>query len=67
MGQQQIGPITKDVRDSAILLNIIAGHDEKDSTSVDMPKKDYEKALTGDLECIDEVTLLRALEGRVYL
>lgn len=39
----QIGPITKDVRDSAILLNIIAGHDEKDSTSVDMPKKDYEK------------------------
>ena len=46
----QIGPITKDVRDSAILLNIIAGHDEKDSTSVDMPKKDYEKALTGDVK-----------------
>jgi aspartyl-tRNA(Asn)/glutamyl-tRNA(Gln) amidotransferase subunit A len=46
----QIGPITKDVRDSAILLNIIAGHDEKDSTSVDRPKKDYEKALTGDIK-----------------
>ena len=46
----QIGPITKDVRDSAILLNIIAGHDEKDSTSVDLPKKDYEKALTGDIK-----------------
>ena len=46
----QIGPITKDVRDSAILLNIIAGHDEKDSTSVDMPKKDYEKVLTGDIK-----------------
>ncbi len=46
----QIGPITKDVRDSAILLNIIAGHDEKDSTSVDMPKKDYEKALTKDIK-----------------
>ncbi len=46
----QIGPITKDVRDSAILLNIIAGHDEKDSTSVDIPKKDYEKALTGDIK-----------------
>ena len=46
----QIGPITKDVRDSAILLNIIAGHDEKDSTSVDMPKKDYEKTLTGDIK-----------------
>lgn len=39
----QIGPITKDVRDSAILLNIIAGHDEKDSTSVDMPKKIMKK------------------------
>ena len=46
----QIGPITNDVRDSAILLNIIAGHDEKDSTSVDMPKKDYEKALTGNIK-----------------
>ena len=46
----QIGPITKDVRDSAILLNVIAGHDEKDSTSVDRPKKDYEKALTGDIK-----------------
>ena len=46
----QIGPITKDVRDSAILLNIIAGHDDKDSTSVNLPKKDYEKALTGDIK-----------------
>ncbi len=39
----QIGPITKDVRDSAMLLNIIAGHDEKDSTSVDMEKKIIQK------------------------
>ena len=46
----QIGPITKDVKDSAILLNLIAGHDEKDTTSVDMPKKDYVKALTGDIK-----------------
>ena len=46
----QIGPITKDVRDSAILLNIIAGHDDKDSTSVNLPKKDYERALTGDIK-----------------
>ena len=46
----QIGPITKDVRDSAMLLNIIAGHDEKDTTSVDIPKKDYVKALTGDVK-----------------
>ena len=46
----QIGPITKDVKDSAILLNLIAGHDEKDTTSVDMPKIDYVKALTGDIK-----------------
>lgn len=46
----QIGPITKDVTDSAILLNIIAGHDEKDSTSSDQEKKDYVKALKGDVK-----------------
>ena len=46
----QIGPITKDVRDSAILLNIIAGHDEKDSTSYDISKKDYTKALKNDVK-----------------
>ena len=41
----QIGPITKDVEDAAILLNVIAGHDEKDSTSVNIEKKDYTKTL----------------------
>ena len=46
----QIGPITKDVKDSAILLNIIAGHDEKDTTSVDIKKKDYVKALKNDIK-----------------
>ena len=46
----QIGPITKDVTDAAILLNIIAGHDEKDSTSYDVPKKDYTKALKNDVK-----------------
>ncbi len=46
----QIGPITKDVTDSAILLNLIAGHDEKDSTSMDIPKKDYTKALVNDVK-----------------
>ena len=45
----QIGPITKDVEDSAILLNVIAGHDEKDSTSVELPKKDYTKSLVKDV------------------
>ena len=46
----QIGPITKDVKDSAILLNIIAGHDKKDTTSSNIPKKDYVKALTGNIK-----------------
>ena len=41
----QVGPITKDVTDSAILLNIIAGHDEKDSTSYNREKEDYTKDL----------------------
>lgn len=46
----QIGPITKDVRDAAMLLNIIAGHDEKDTTSYNIPKKDYTKALKNDVK-----------------
>ena len=45
----QIGPITKDVSDSAILLNIIAGYDERDSTSVDSPVPDYTQALKKDV------------------
>ncbi len=46
----QIGPITKDVRDAAMLLNIIAGHDKKDTTSSDRPKVDYTKALKNDVK-----------------
>ena len=46
----QIGPITKDVEDSAILLSIIAGHDEKDSTSAKIEEKDYTKALKNDVK-----------------
>ena len=46
----QIGPITKDVTDSSILLNIIAGHDTKDTTSANIEKKDYTKALTGNVK-----------------
>ena len=37
----QIGPITKDVRDAALLLGVIAGHDPKDSTTADVPVPDY--------------------------
>lgn len=46
----QIGPITKDVRDSAMLLNLIAGHDEKDTTSEEREKVDYTKALKNDVK-----------------
>ena len=46
----QIGPITKDVTDSAMLLNLITGYDEKDSTSVNVDKKDYTKALREDVK-----------------
>ena len=46
----QIGPITKDVTDSAILLNLIAGHDEKDSTSMEIEEKDYTKSLVNDVK-----------------
>jgi len=46
----QIGPLSKDVKDSAILLNVIAGHDEMDSTSSMLDKKDYTKALVNDVK-----------------
>jgi len=45
----QIGPMTKDVRDAAILLGIMAGHDSRDSTSVAAPVPDYQAALQRDL------------------
>ena len=41
----QVGPITKDVPDAALLLAAIAGHDPMDSTSADVPVPDYMKAL----------------------
>lgn len=46
----QIGPITKDVKDAAILLNVIAGHDEKDSTSENINSKDYTQCLQNNVK-----------------
>jgi aspartyl-tRNA(Asn)/glutamyl-tRNA(Gln) amidotransferase subunit A len=43
------GPMTRTVRDAAILLRAIAGHDPRDSTSAPLPVPDYEAALTGDI------------------
>ena len=45
----QIGPLTKDVTDSAMVLNVIAGHDPRDSTSIVYDVPDYTEALTTDL------------------
>ncbi len=45
----QAGPMTKDVRDAAIMLGAMAGHDPKDSTSADLAVPDFEAALTGDI------------------
>lgn len=46
----QAGPITRNVRDSAIMLSVMCGHDAKDSTSVNMPVPDFEKLLSADIK-----------------
>ena len=45
----QAGPMTKTVRDAAIMLRAMAGHDPKDSTSADLPVPDFEAMLSGDI------------------
>ncbi|WP_439560833.1 Asp-tRNA(Asn)/Glu-tRNA(Gln) amidotransferase subunit GatA [Roseinatronobacter sp.] len=45
----QAGPMTKTVRDAAIMLQAMCGHDPKDSTSADLPVPDFEAMLTGDI------------------
>ena len=46
----QVGPFTKDVRDAAMLLQVIAGADDRDSTNVSEPVPDYSAALSGDVK-----------------
>jgi aspartyl-tRNA(Asn)/glutamyl-tRNA(Gln) amidotransferase subunit A len=46
----QIGPITKDVTDCALLLKVISGYNPMDSTSVDLPVPDYTKSLLNDIK-----------------
>ncbi|MEW6676112.1 MAG: Asp-tRNA(Asn)/Glu-tRNA(Gln) amidotransferase subunit GatA [Nitrospirota bacterium] len=48
----QIGPITKNVRDTAILMNIISGHDPLDSTSAPLPLPDFTAVLSRDINGI---------------
>jgi len=46
----QIGPLTKDVRDAATVMNVIARYDPRDSTSVNLPTPDYTRALVPNIE-----------------
>ena len=46
----QIGPLTRDVRDAALLLGVMAGQDPRDSTSLDQPVGDYLAACGGGLK-----------------
>ncbi|WP_170598624.1 Asp-tRNA(Asn)/Glu-tRNA(Gln) amidotransferase subunit GatA [Ruegeria arenilitoris] len=46
----QAGPMTKNVRDAAIMLEAMCGHDPKDSTSADLPVPNFEAMLTGDIK-----------------
>ncbi len=46
----QIGPLTKDVTDAATVMNVIAGHDERDSTSLPHPLPDYSSSLVPDIK-----------------
>ena len=45
----QIGPFTRDALDCALVMNVISGHDDRDSTSAPEPVPDYAQGLTGDL------------------
>jgi aspartyl-tRNA(Asn)/glutamyl-tRNA(Gln) amidotransferase subunit A len=45
----QAGPMTRSVRDAALMLGVMAGHDPKDSTSAPIAVPDFEAALTGDI------------------
>ena len=46
----QVGPITKDVRDCALMMNVLAGHDPRDSTSLPTPTPDYTEALVPEVK-----------------
>jgi aspartyl-tRNA(Asn)/glutamyl-tRNA(Gln) amidotransferase subunit A len=48
----QVGPLTKDVRDSSLLLQAIAGHDPADSTSATRAVPNYSEALNGDVKAL---------------
>jgi aspartyl-tRNA(Asn)/glutamyl-tRNA(Gln) amidotransferase subunit A len=59
---EQIGPITKDVRDCALLLNCITSHDSLDSTSADKPQEDYTEYLIDNVNGM-KIGVVRELFG----
>ncbi|MFA4858297.1 MAG: Asp-tRNA(Asn)/Glu-tRNA(Gln) amidotransferase subunit GatA [Candidatus Margulisiibacteriota bacterium] len=59
----QIGPLTQDVTDCAIMLNAICGYDPYDSTSINQPAPDYTKSLSGKLDEIKTVGVIQELLG----
>ncbi len=59
----QIGPLTKDVEDTAIIMNIISGFDPKDSTSVKMTVPDFRKSLVADVKGL-KIGLIKELMGK---
>jgi aspartyl-tRNA(Asn)/glutamyl-tRNA(Gln) amidotransferase subunit A len=65
----QIGPFAHSVSDAARLLHVIAGHDERDSTSATSPVPDYSAALTGEVQGMNigvpEEALAEGLDGDV--
>lgn len=46
----QVGPLTKNVEDCALMLNVLAGHDKKDTTSANLNSKDYTRAIVNDVK-----------------
>ena len=53
----QIGPMTKNVEDNAILLSAVSGHDNMDSTSANIEAKDYTKSLIKDVKGLNNFWL----------
>ncbi|MCW2540240.1 MAG: Amidase [Frankiales bacterium] len=58
-----IGPMTRSARDAAAMLAVLAGHDESDATSVDVPVPDYVAALTGTMEGLKVAVDLTSLSS----
>jgi aspartyl-tRNA(Asn)/glutamyl-tRNA(Gln) amidotransferase subunit A len=59
----QIGPFSRTVRDNALALSVIAGHDPRDATSADRPVPDYAAACTGEVRGLRVGVVRDVLDG----